>query len=202
MPFSLSETVTEQDYDQLFAITQNASLGHSQLPSLFDLGLDDPAVRAANVARWATYRGFPTIKAAKVVDAETGQIVAFATVKDLAGPPFASATKSDVRIPHVSEEARPLLEWVNNCHNDRRREMAELQVPGRYLCMFYRQEIALFFFFFSLLFSSLAHHRRCRLLQGALSSYLCSVRNRSVYLGDGSGVAAAGSGKLADEVVC
>ena len=135
MPLYLSETVTEEDYDALYVINHQAFSAGDLLMGLFPGGLD-PSTRAENVQRFASMRGFgsPTVKAAKVVDDQTDEICAFASMRVFEGPPFASNEKSNISYPHVSEDLRPFLEWFVNSKNDRRREMEGLQVPGPYGC--------------------------------------------------------------------
>ena len=136
MPLYLNENVTEQDYDALYEINHLAFTPGGLDLGLFPGGLD-PATRAENVQRMVAMRGFgtPTVRTAKVVDDQTGEICAWASMRIFDGPPFMSKEKSDVRFPHVSDDLRPFLEWFTNLKNDRRREMVELQVPGPYGCM-------------------------------------------------------------------
>ena len=137
MPLYLSENVTEDDYDALYVINHRAFEAGDIVMGLFPGGLD-PSMRAENVQRFVSMRGWgsPTVKAAKVVDDQTGEICAFASLRLFDGPPFTSTEKSDVRYPHIGDDLRPFLEWVANSKNDRRREMKELQVPGPYGCVY------------------------------------------------------------------
>ena len=137
MPFIVSEQIEESDYDPLFAIQYTAFVDEPVLLALYPGGLD-PSVRAQNIAIFKTGLGFgdPNVAAAKAVDAQTGEICAFATMRMYDQNPFFPAKDSDVHLPWVAEDEKAYVEWIFNAKSDRRRNFEELQKPGSYGCMF------------------------------------------------------------------
>ena len=136
MPFIVSEDIGEQDYDRLFVINYEAFSEEPILLALFPGGLD-PSVRAQNVASFKAGLGFAdvNVKAAKVIDDQSSQIVAFATMRLFGSNPFYPAEDSHVQFP-FAEEAE-WVEWFFNYKTDRRREIEKLTRPGAYGCMFF-----------------------------------------------------------------
>ena len=133
MPFTVSEHISEQDFNPLFIINYKAFSDEPALLALFPGGLD-PTVRAQNVAGFKAGLGFGEagVMAAKVTDTQTGQLVAFATLRIFDRNPFFPAEDGDVHLPFADH--REWVEWVFNTKSDRRRGMRELQVPGPYGC--------------------------------------------------------------------
>lgn len=135
MPFILSEDIADEDYDPLFAIQYTAFSNQPALKACYPGGLDD-AARSENVARFVNVLGWKesNVAAAKVVDDETGEICAFATMRLCDENPFSGAKESDIRLPQLDQGMRSAVEWTFNAKNDRRREFEALQVPGSYCC--------------------------------------------------------------------
>ena len=133
MPFTISETISEQDYDRLFEIDYLAFSNEPILLALFPGGLDSSA-RVQNVAGFKSRLSFgdPRLVAAKAVDEQTGQIVAFATIWMSDNNPFYPGPDSDVHLPFAEPDKRGWVEWVFNTRNGRRRTLKALQVPGPY----------------------------------------------------------------------
>ncbi|KAL8830369.1 MAG: hypothetical protein Q9191_001479 [Dirinaria sp. TL-2023a] len=137
MSFSLSETIEVEDFEPLFLIQYKAFVNEPVLRELYPGGLEDSA-RSQNVARFKVSLGWtrPDVKVAKVVDDDTGQICAFATMPMFDGNPLTGAKDSEIRFPHVDSEYRPFVEWFFNTKNNRRRGFRELQLPGPYCYLF------------------------------------------------------------------
>ncbi|MCJ1458963.1 hypothetical protein MMC28_009340 [Mycoblastus sanguinarius] len=133
MPFSLSEEILEENFDQLFVIQYKAISKDPVLKALFPGGLD-PSARSQNIAGFKASLGWtrPHVAAAKVVDDVTGQICAFATMPMYDDNPFSGSKDSDIHLPQVDEKIRPFMEWLFNTKNSRRRDFKDLQVPGSY----------------------------------------------------------------------
>lgn len=135
MPFIVSEDISDDDFDALFAIQYKAFSNQPVLKACYPGGLEEPA-RRANVARFINVLGWKesNVAAAKVVDDETGEICAFATMRVCDENPFSGAKDSEIRLPHVDEGIRSAVEWVFNAKNDRRRGFEALQAPGSCCC--------------------------------------------------------------------
>lgn len=135
MPLVVSEKIAEKDYDPLFVINYKAFSEEPALLALFPGGLTSSA-RQENVAGFKASLGWedPHVAAAKVVDDQTGQICAFATMRLYKENPFSGSKNAEVHLLHVDEKNRAHLEWLFSKKNDRRREIKELQVPGSYEC--------------------------------------------------------------------
>lgn len=135
MPFIVSEDIADEDFDSLFAIQYKAFSNQPALKACSPGGLDNPG-RSENVARFIDVLGWKesNVVAAKVVDDETGEICAFATMRVCDGNPFAGAKDSDIHCPQVDEGMRSAVEWTLNTKNDRRRCFEALQLPGSYCC--------------------------------------------------------------------
>ena len=133
MPFTISETVTEQDHDRLFVINYTAFSDEPALLALFPGGLD-PSTRPQNVAGFKSRLRFGDLHlvAAKATDEQTGQIVAFSTMWMSDENPFYPAKDNDVHLPFAEPDKREWVEWLFNTRNDRRRTIEALQVPGPY----------------------------------------------------------------------
>ena len=133
MPFTVSESISDQDYDRLFVINYTAFSDEPALLALFPGGLD-PSVRAQNVAGFKSRLSFedPHLLAAKAIDKQTGEIVAFATMWMSDENPFNPGPDSNVHLPFAEADKREWVEWVFKTRNDRRRGIRELQVPGAY----------------------------------------------------------------------
>lgn len=136
MPLIVSEEIAEVDFDSLLAIQYKAFSDQPALRACYPGGLSQPA-RSENVARFITLLGWreSNVAAAKVVDDETGEICAFATMRVYDESPFSGVRDSDIHLPHVDEEFRPAVEWTFNTKNNRRKSFAALQVPGSYCCV-------------------------------------------------------------------
>ena len=137
MPFSVSTKIEEDDFDPLFVIQFKAFFNEPALRALYPGGLDASA-RSQNVARFKASLGWtkPNVAVAKVVDDDTGQICAFATMPTYDHNPFAASEDSDIHFPQVDEKIRKSVEWMFNTKNNRRRDFEALQVPGPYCCMY------------------------------------------------------------------
>ena len=136
MPFTVSEDITDEDFDPLFAIQYKAFSKQPAIQALYPGGLTEPA-RSKNIARFITALGWkdPNVMAAKVVDDITGQICAFATMRVYDENPFAGAKPDEIRFPQIDDKGlRSAVEWVFNAKNNRRRDFEALQVPGSYCC--------------------------------------------------------------------
>ena len=133
MPFSISETISEQDYDRLFEINYTAFSDEPVLLALFPGGLD-PSARAQNVTGFKSRLSFgdPHLVAAKAIDEQTGQIVAFATIWMSDENPFYPAKESEVHLPFAEPDKREWVEWLFSTRNNRRRTIEALQKPGAY----------------------------------------------------------------------
>lgn len=144
MTLVVSEQIEEQDYDALFLIQYQAFINEPAFVALYPGGLD-LSTRAHNTARFKASLGWtdPQVAAAKVVDNQTGQICAFATMRTYDRNPFFGAKASDIHFPHVEEEKMAWLEWLFNTKNNRRREFKELQRPGSYCCEFLHVHLVL-----------------------------------------------------------
>ncbi|KAF6218267.1 hypothetical protein HO133_006229 [Letharia lupina] len=120
MPFIVSEDIADEDFDSLFAIQYKAFSNQPALKACSPEGLDNPG-RSENVARFINVLGWKesNVVAAKVVDDETGEICAFATMRVCDGNPFAGAKDSDIHCPQVDEGMRSAVEWTLNTKNDR-----------------------------------------------------------------------------------
>lgn len=130
MPFIISEDIADEDFDPLFAIQYRAFSTQSAIKACFPGGLAEPA-RSENVARFIKILGWKesNVAAAKVVDDETGEICAFATMRMYDGNPFSGVKDSSINFPQVDEGNRSAVEWTFNAKNDRRRGFEALQVP-------------------------------------------------------------------------
>ena len=135
MALMVSEDIADEDFNSLFAIQYKAFSNQPAIRACYPGGLEDHA-RSTNVARFIKALGWKesNVAAAKVVDCETREICAFATMRIYDGNPFSDADDSDVRLPQVDEVLRSAVEWCFNAKNDRRREFEALQVPGSYCC--------------------------------------------------------------------
>lgn len=135
MPFIVSEDISDDDFGPLFAIQYKAFSNQPALKACYPGGLDDTA-RHENVARFIKVLGWrePNVAAAKVVDDETGEICAFATMRVCDENPFSGAKDSNTCLPQVDQGIRSAVEWVFNAKNDRRRGFEALQMPGSYCC--------------------------------------------------------------------
>ena len=135
MPLTVSEEIAEEDFDSLFAIQYKAFSDQPALKACYPGGLSETA-RAENMARFISLLGWreSNVAAAKVVDDETGEICAFATMRVYDENPFSGARDSDLHLPHVEEGFRSAVEWTFNTKNNRRRGLESLQVPGSYCC--------------------------------------------------------------------
>ena len=135
MALIVSEDIAAEDFGSLFAIQYKAFSNQPAIRALYPGGLDDHA-RSINVTRFIKALGWKesNVAAAKVVDGETGEICAFATMRVYDENPFSDAEDSDVRLPQVDETIRSAVEWVFNAKNDRRRGFEALRVPGSYCC--------------------------------------------------------------------
>lgn len=139
MPLNLalkvSEDIADEDFDSLFAIQYKAFSNQPAIRAGYPGGIEDHA-RSTNVARFVKRLGWKesNVAAAKVVDGETGEICAFATMRVYDGDPFSNAEHSHVHLPHVDGALRSAAEWVFNAKKDRRRGFEALQVPGSYCC--------------------------------------------------------------------
>ena len=133
---TVSEDIADEDYDSLFAIQYKAFSNEPVIKACYPGGLEDEA-RSKNVARFIKALGWKesSVAAAKVVDVETGDICAFATMRLYDENPFFGAKDSDFRFPEVDEALRSAVEWFFNTKNDRRRKFEALQVPGSYCCV-------------------------------------------------------------------
>ncbi|CAF9908313.1 MAG: hypothetical protein ALECFALPRED_004377 [Alectoria fallacina] len=133
MPFIVSQDIADEDFDSLFAIQYKAFSNQPAIKACYPGGLDEPA-RSENVARFINILGWKrsNVAAAKVVDDETGEICAFATMRVCEENPFLCAPDSDIHFPQVDKEIRSAVEWTFNTKNDRRRSFEALQVPGPY----------------------------------------------------------------------
>lgn len=135
MPLIVSEEIADEDFDSLFAIQYKAFSDQPALKACYPGGLSEPA-RSKNVARFIQLLGWreSNVAAAKVVDDETGEICAFATLRVCGENPFSGAGHSNVHLPHLDGEIRSAVEWTFNTKNSRRRGFEALQVPGPYCC--------------------------------------------------------------------
>ena len=133
MSFSISEKRAEEDFDPLFVIQYKAFFAEFALREVYRSGLE-PCARSQNVTRFKAALVWvkPNVKVAKVVDGDTGQICAFATMPVYDGNPFPSSEESDIHFPQVEEKARAFLEWIRNTKNNRRRRFKGLQITGYY----------------------------------------------------------------------
>ena len=132
---TVSEDIADEDYESLFAIQYKAFLDEPALKAFYPGGLKDHA-RSKNVARFIKALGWKEsiVEAAKVVNVETGDICAFATMRVYDENPFSGAKDSDFRFPEVDKALRSAVEWFFNTKNDRRRGFEALQIPGPYCC--------------------------------------------------------------------
>ena len=135
MALMVSEDIADEDFGSLFAIQYKAFSNQPAIRALYPGGLEDHA-RSMNVTRFIKALGWKesNVAVAKVVDGETGEICAFATMRVYDENPFSEAEESDVRLPQIDGAFRSAVEWVFNAKNNRRREFEALQVPGPYCC--------------------------------------------------------------------
>ncbi len=133
MPFIVSEDIADEDFDPLFEVQYRAFSNQPAIKACYPGGLTEPA-RSENVARFVKILGWkePNVAAAKVVDDETGDICAFATMRVYDENPFSGAKDSAIRFPQIDGGMREAVEWVFNAKNDRRRGFEDLRVPGSY----------------------------------------------------------------------
>ena len=133
MPFIISETISEQDYEPLFVTNYQAFSDEPALLALYPGGLD-PSARAQNVAGFKSRLRFgdPNLLAAKAVDEHSGQTVAFATMWVSDENPFYPAEDGNVHLPFAEPDKREWVEWVINTRKVRRATIEALQVPGAY----------------------------------------------------------------------
>ena len=132
---SVSEDIADEDYDSLFAIQYKAFSNQPAIKACYPGGLEARA-RSKNVARFIRALGWKesSVAAAKVVNDETGDICAFATMRVYDENPFSGAKDSDIRLPEADEALRSAVEWFFNTKNDRRRKFEDLHVAGSYCC--------------------------------------------------------------------
>ena len=135
--FIISEHIEEQDFETLFEINYKAFSDQPLLLVLFPGGLN-PVSLLPNIARFKAGLRFgdANVVAAKAVDAQTGQIVAFAAIRMSKKNPFLPAEDNDRGFPTFINQ-REWLEAIFNPGGDRRQEIEELQVEGPYGCMYY-----------------------------------------------------------------
>lgn len=133
MPFIISENIADEDFESLFAIQYKAFSNQPALKACYPGGHDEPA-HSANVARFIKVLGWKdsNVAAAKVVDEETGEICAFATMRVYDENPFPGAKDSEIHLPQVDAGIRRAVEWTFNTKNNRRRGFEALQLPGPY----------------------------------------------------------------------
>ena len=135
MPLILHEEIVDEDFDSLFAIQWKAFAKQPAIVSFFPGGLDEPA-RSENVARFVQILGFkePNVVAAKVIDEESGEICAFATMRLYEENPFISGKDSDLIYPQADEKLKEAIQWTYRSKAGRRRYFEALQMPGSYCC--------------------------------------------------------------------
>ena len=135
MPLIVSEDIADEDFDSLFRIQYMAFLNEPAITAFYPGGLAEDT-RSENVARFIEGLGWrdSNTVAAKVIDDETKEICAFATMRVYNDNPFHNAKDSDIRLPQIDGELRSAVEWAFNTKNDRRRGFEALQVPGSYCC--------------------------------------------------------------------
>ena len=101
MPLILREEIVDEDLDLLFAIQWKAFAKQPAIAAFFPGGLSEHA-RSENIARLVKILGLkePNVAAAKVVDEESGEICAFATMRLYEEKnPFTSGKQIDVDFP-------------------------------------------------------------------------------------------------------
>ena len=132
---AVSEDIADEDYDSLFTIQYKAFLDEPAVKAFYPGGLEDHA-RSKNAARFIKALGWEesSVAACRVVNVETGDICAFATMRAYDENPFSGAENSDFCFPEVDEAIRSAVEWFFNTKKDRRRGFEALQVPGSYCC--------------------------------------------------------------------
>lgn len=135
MRFIVSEDIADEDFGLLFAIQFKASSNQPAMIAFYPRGLVEPA-RSENVTRIIKGLGWkePDLAAAKVVDEETGEICAFATMRIYNEHPFSGARDSNICLPRVDEGIRSAVDWTFNTRNNRRRSFEALQAQGSYCC--------------------------------------------------------------------
>ncbi|KAL8659036.1 MAG: hypothetical protein Q9202_007310 [Teloschistes flavicans] len=136
MPLVLSEQIHDTDFEHLFAIQYNAFWKDPVIRAFYPGGLSDSA-RWDNVEIFIRTLGWRAhnVATAKVVDVQTGEICAFATMRMFDENPFTFAQPPHFEFPHIDEALRPAVEWVLNSKDTRRRTFEALHAPGSYCCL-------------------------------------------------------------------
>lgn len=142
MPLVLSEQINDTDFEHLFAIQYNAFWKDPVIRAFYPGGLSDSA-RWDNVEIFIRTLGWRAhnVATAKVVDVQTGEICAFATMRMFDENPFTFAQPPHFEFPHIDEALRPAVEWVLNSKDTRRRTFEALHAPGSYCCTLLHFEV-------------------------------------------------------------
>ena len=135
MPLVLSEDVVDEDFDSLFAIQWKAFAKQPTIKAFFPGGLAE-STRSANVARFVKVLGLngPNAATAKVIDEDSGEICAFATLRLYDKNPFVDGKETDIDFPPGDEKIKLAVQWAYRFKASRRRGLEALQVPGSYCC--------------------------------------------------------------------